>query len=122
LVQVLGYVADAMWILALAIMAGASRQAWARIPAGAAVPVALGPDGGTILSAGRLAALCAVPVLAFVLGCALAVARIWTDHNALAAIALFLVRASLAPLLATAHLRWLRLALDRTQAARTLRP
>jgi len=120
--QVLGYIGDALWILALAIMASASRQAWRRIPADAAVPVVTGPDGSVVLSAGRAAALCAVPVLAFAVGAALMVARIWADGNALAAIALFAARATLPALFALTHLRWLRIVLDRMQAARTLRP
>jgi hypothetical protein len=120
--QVLGYAADALWILALAIMATASRQAWGRIPSDAVVPVVTAPDGSTALGAGRLAALSAVPVLAFAVGAALMVARIWADQNALAALALFFVRTTLAALFAVAHLRWLRTLLDRMQKARTLRP
>ncbi|MFN3521317.1 MAG: hypothetical protein ACK4YQ_03655 [Phenylobacterium sp.] len=111
--QVLGYAADALWILALAIMASASRQAWGRLPAGAEIPVALGPDGSPALKTTRGPAVLAVPVAAFVAGAALLVARVWADQNPLAAVALFAVRAMAAALFALAHLRWLRLVLER---------
>jgi hypothetical protein len=119
---VLGYAADALWIVALAVMAAATRQAWSQVPPGTRVPVALDQTGAAAMSAGKAPALLAVPVLAFVVGIALSALRIWADKNPLAAIALFLVRASLAPLLAVAHLLWLRTVLDRLQGPRTLRP
>lgn len=110
---VLGYAGDALWIAALAIMASASRQAWRRLPAGPEIPVALNPDGSPAMKTSRGPALLAVPVLAFLVGAALLFARPLTGDNALAAIALFAVRATAAAVFALAHLRWLRLVLSR---------
>lgn len=116
--QILGYAADALWILALAIMASASRQAFQRLPAGRRIPVALAPDGSTVAATSRGAAVAAVPVLAFVVGAGLLGLRVWADQNALYAIALFAGRATVAAVFALAHLRWLRLALERAGAVR----
>lgn len=117
----LGYAADALWIAALAIMAAATRQAWGRIAPDAQIPVALGADGSVQAATTRGPALLAVPVLAFLIGCGLVFLRLWADRNPLAAIGLFAVRASLAALFALAHLRWLRLVLDRLQASGALK-
>lgn len=112
----LGYAGDALWIIALAIMASASRQAWRRLPPGAGIPVALNPDGSAAMTTTRGPALLAVPVLAFIVGAALLFVRPLTGDYALAAIALFAVRATAAAILALAHLRWLRVVLDRSAA------
>ena len=114
--QVLGYIGDGLWIAALAIMASSTRQAWKRIPPGARIQVASG------LTAAKGPALLAVPVLAFVVGVALSLARIWADQNPLAAIALFTVRVGLPALFAMAHLRWLAMALEQTGRTPVQRP
>ena len=116
MVQILGYAADALWIAALAMMATTARQAWGRVAAGTKVPVAIGPDGRPAMTAAKGPALLAVLVLAIVVGIALSLARLWADHNPLAALALFLVRTTLAAVLALAHLRWLRTLLERLGA------
>lgn len=120
--MVLGYAADALWIIALAIMASASRQAWGRLPAGLRIPVALNPDGSAAATTTRGPALLAVPVLAFLAGAALVLARLWADRDPLLAVGLFALRATLAAVFALAHLRWLRLVLDRAAAKGALRP
>lgn len=99
------YFGDALWVLALSIMFGASRQAWRRIPLGVKPPVM-----GARLPRGL--AVWALPGSAFALSLWFAVqAREWSDDADLAFI-LFGVRAVSASLLALLHLRWLGAAMS----------
>ena len=45
----LGIIGDALWIVALAMMAGASQRAWRRIPAGTKLPMQFSRDGRPVL-------------------------------------------------------------------------
>ena|SRR3974390_807062 len=94
------YLGDALWVVALSIMFGASRQAWRRIPAGVKPPLM-----GARLP--RALVAWALPGGAFALSLWFALsARLWRGEPDLAFI-LFGVRAASAPLLALLHLRWL---------------
>jgi len=119
---VLGYAADALWIIALSIMASASRQAWSRIPAGTPMPLLVRRDGTPVVSAPRAVALLLVPGAAFVVGLLLLGATAHAAGTLPGVIILFSARATLAALFALAHLRWLHAALERLGAQRQLRP
>src|SRR4051812_309926 len=94
------YFGDALWVVALSIMFGASRQAWRRIPPGVRPPLM-----GARLP--RALALWALPGAAFLLSLWFAVsARSWRGDADLVVI-VFGVRAVSASLLALQHLRWL---------------
>jgi hypothetical protein len=108
------FVGDALWILALAIMAGASLDAWKRIPPDVLVPSAFRPDGTVARRAKKTMALLTLPVTALVVSLLLVV----FNRNAASggrtdtALILFGVRALAAALFALAHLRWVKAALD----------
>jgi hypothetical protein len=98
--MVWSYAGDALWVLALTIMFGASRQAWRRIPPGVKPPLM-----GVRLSRGLV--LWSLPGSAFMFSLLLLYeARKWSEDPDLAFI-LFGVRAVSASLLALLHLRWL---------------
>jgi hypothetical protein len=119
---VLGYAADALWIVALSIMAGASRQAWSRIPAGTPMPLLARRGGAPGLSAPRAVALLLIPGAAFVVGLLLLGVSVQAARTPPGAVILFSARATLAALFALAHLRWLHAALERLGAQGQLRP
>jgi hypothetical protein len=103
------YVGDALWVIALSIMFGASRQAWRRIPPGARPPLM-----GARLPRGL--AVWALPAGAFLLSLWFALqARTTSDPDQ--AFIIFGVRAVLASLLALLHLRWLGAALKGLDSA-----
>jgi len=109
------YFGDALWVLALSIMFGASRQAWRRIPLGAKPPVM-----GVALPRGL--AVWALPGSAFALSLWFAFqARDWSEDADLAFI-LFGVRAVSASLLALLHLRWLGGAMSALEREGQLKP
>jgi hypothetical protein len=98
------YVGDALWVIALSIMFGASRQAWRRTAAGRPVPLM-----GARLPRGL--ALWALPAGAFLFSLWLALQARQQAADGDAAFILFGVRAVSASLLALLHLRWLGAAL-----------
>lgn len=112
LYTILSLAADALWIIALSIMGGASRQAWRRIPAGEPTPLIIRKDGSVAASAPRALALCAIPGVAFGVGLALLGFAASTRGQADFAMIAFGLRATLAASFALAHLTWLRRALD----------
>ena len=113
--MVWAFAGDALWILALAIMFGASRQAWRRIPPGVRPPVM-----GVRLSRGL--AVWALPGSAFLLSLWFVMqARAWENEADLAFI-FFGVRAVSASSLALLHLRWLGGAMSALERERQLKP
>jgi hypothetical protein len=92
------YLADALWVLALAIMFGASRQSAARLPARVRLMGAELPRG---------LVLWALPGGAFLLSLWFAVYARTADLDGDAALILFGVRALTASTAALLHLRWL---------------
>jgi hypothetical protein len=100
----LAYLGDALWVAALTIMFGASRQAWARTEPGQKLRLPIGEIG-------RGLGVWALPAGAFALSLWLALqARDRADEGDVSVI-VFGVRATAASLLALLHLRWLRAAL-----------
>jgi len=113
--MVWAYVGDALWVLALAIMFGASRQAQARIPAQVKPPLM-----GVRLP--RALALWALPGSAFLLSLWFALAARTWSADADAALLAFGVRAVSASLLALLHLRWLEASLKTLERDGQLKP
>jgi hypothetical protein len=99
---ILAFAGDAMWVIVLAIMFGASRQAWRQTEGRAKLPFL----GGQMP---RGLALWLLPAASFSASLWLALQA--RDAQADAAIIVFGVRAVSAPMLALLHLRWLRQAL-----------
>jgi hypothetical protein len=118
---ILMYVGDALWVLALAIMAGASREAWKRMDAGTMVPMAFRQDGSPGFRAKRAVALSALPLVAFAVSLLLVLRNRNLAVSPDEALILFGVRATLAALFALAHLRWLKAALTQLEAEGALR-
>lgn len=109
------YFGDALWILALTIMFGASRQAWRRIPPGVKPPLM-----GVRVPRGL--AVWALPGSAFLLSLwALLYSRNWAEDADLAFI-LFGVRAVAASLFALLHLNWLGAAMSTLEREGQLKP
>jgi hypothetical protein len=98
--MLLAYAGDALWVVALSIMFGASRQAARRIPPGVRPPVA-----GVRLP--RALALWALPGAAFLLSLWFALEARQRGEAGDAALIVFGVRAVAASTLALIHLRWL---------------
>jgi hypothetical protein len=99
---ILAYAGDALWVLALAIMFSASRQAWARTTPGQKVRLPVGEIG-------RGLGIWALPGAAFAFSLWLALEA--RSQAGDAALIVFGVRATAASLLALLHLRWLASAL-----------
>ena len=113
--MVLSYFGDALWVVALSIMFGASRQAWRRIPQDVKPPLM-----GVRLP--RMLVVWALPGAAFLLSLWFALAaRQWSGEGDIAFI-VFGVRAVSASLLALLHLRWLAAGLKALEREGQLKP
>jgi hypothetical protein len=119
--DVLRIVGDAMWILALTLMASASRAAWGKIAPGARVPLIVTGAGRVLARAPRTVALCLIPGTAFVVGAALLFAHGLMGVAGQAALIVFGLRLAVAPLFVLVHLRWLSGALTRLAQEGALR-
>ena len=97
--MILIYLGDALWVIALTIMFGASRQAWARTKPGQKVRLPIGEIG-------RGLGLWALPGAAFAFSLWLALqARDYASSDT--ALIVFCIRATAASLIALLHLGWL---------------
>jgi hypothetical protein len=106
----LGVIGDVLWLLALSIMAGASRMAWGKVK-DVLTPMLWSPSGKTLWRAPRAVALASLPSLAFLLSLWLLVeSRRPADLNV--GIILLCVRAILAAIFAVVHLTQVRRALN----------
>ena len=109
------YAGDALWVVALTILFGASRQAQRRIPADARPPLM-----GVRLP--RPLALWALPAGAFLLSLWFALEARRRAGEADMAVVVFGVRAASAPLLALLQLRWLGAGLKALEREGVLKP
>lgn len=112
---------DVCWILALSIMASTSRAAWGRMTADTRVPMTFTQDGRPGVRLKRNIALLALPVAAFIVGLLLVAFNRNLTAGGGQGLILFGVRATAAALLALAHLRWLKAALDALDAEGALK-
>jgi hypothetical protein len=119
LLTVLTYLGDAVWILALSLMAGASRQAWSRMDAETLVPLQPGAPKGPRLR--RNIALSAAPAVAFLASLFLVAGVRSLSLTPDMALVLFGVRIVLAALATLAHLGWLRAVMAQLKAEGALR-
>ena len=103
---------DVVWILALSVMAQATRAAWLRIAPETKVPMSFRQDGSPGLRLGRNIALLALPTAGFVVGLLLVVFNRNMAAQPQTAPILFGVRVVAAGLVAVAHTRWLQAALE----------
>ena len=99
---IFAYAGDALWVLVLAIMFSASRQAWRRTAGRERVPFLGGETR-------RELAIWLLPAASFVASLWLALQARGAEGDM--ALILFGVRAASAPLLTMLHLRWLSAAL-----------
>lgn len=120
--QILGVIADGLWIAILAFMAASARNARARLAPDARIRLRPDAPAGSGPSVSPAQALYAIPVAAFFLGLILLAGRIWADANPLAAIALFAVRTMAAALMAVAHIVWMGRILETATADGALKP
>jgi KUP system potassium uptake protein len=121
LIRAISIGGDALWILALAMMASFTLAAWKRIGADARVPV-LWKAGAPLARAPRWAALLALPLLAFAIGAWLQVESRQPGRDLAGALVVLGVRATLAPLFALLHLGRVQKALAILEAEGALRP
>ena len=119
LLTVLIYLGDAVWVLALALMAGASRDAWNRMDADTLVPLQPGAAKGPRLR--RDIALSAAPAMAFLASLFLVAGVRSLGLTAEEALILFGVRIVLASLATLAHLGWLRAVMAQLKAEGSLK-
>ena len=119
--SLLSILGDAMWIVAMAMIASGSQRFWRRLPPDARVPMQFGFGGQPTWRASRGVALVFVPVLATVIGLVLLVAA-RTAESADAQLLIFGVRAFTASTLALAHFLWLTAALKTLAAEGALKP
>jgi hypothetical protein len=120
--QILTYVGDALWIIALSIMAGASRDAWKRTSPDTRMPMQFRADGAPLWRAKRASALLTLPITAFVVSMVLVVFNRNQAATGDSALILFGVRATAAALFALAHLRWLKASMTVLEQEGALKP
>jgi hypothetical protein len=104
LYTLLALAGDLLFVLALGIMAGASRQAWRRIDPSTSVPLVT-RSGETLVGAPRAIALTLLPAVAFLIGLGLLYAGAEARGALEPAIIVFGLKATLSALFALAHLR-----------------
>ena len=114
--NILGVIGDVLWILALSIMAGASRMAWGKIGKAIKVPLLWSPSGATLWRAPRGLALTLLPTVAFLIS----VYLLWGSRQITSDLTVELImlglRATLAAILAVVHLTQVRRALNQLAA------
>ena len=110
-----------LWVIALGIMAGASRTGFRQIPKGVPVPMLWDNKRVVVWRAPRTVGLVLIPTIAFFAGIPLLyLAKTAPDFEQ--AVIWFGVRATLAPLIAVAHLGHLRRAIQTLGAEGRLTP
>lgn len=117
----LAVIGDAVWILALSLIAGASRTAWPRIEPDASVPMQFSLKRRPLWRAPKPVALLFTPVLATVVGLALGYAA-RTPADGSAPLLIFGVRMALGPPFVLLHWFYLHLAMTTLADEGQLRP
>ncbi|MBR7617982.1 hypothetical protein JKL49_01160 [Phenylobacterium sp. 20VBR1] len=120
--MLLSLVGDALWIIAMSIMASATLAAWRRIDPETRVPLQFALSGAPTFRLKRNIALLLIPAAAFVLGLGLVAFNRNAAANMEQAVILFGVRATAAALITIGHLRWLKAAMDLLQSEGALKP
>ena len=116
----LGIFGDALWIIALSMMAGGAREAWRRLDAETRVPMQFSREGKPVWRLKRNVALLSVPLFALAVGLFLG-----AQSRSLPAgpdmLVLFGVRATLAAVFTLVHMRWLSAAMAQLSEEGALR-
>ena len=120
--MLLSLLGDALWIIALSIMASATLAARRRIDPETRAPLQFALSGRPTFRLKRDLALMAIPGAAFILGLALVAFNRNAAANMEQAVILFGVRATAAALITIGHLRWLKAALDLLESEGALKP
>lgn len=120
--NILTITGDVLWIAALSIMAGASREAWRRTDPDTRMPMQFRADGAPLWRAKRAAALTAIPGAAFVVSLLLVVFNRNMAAAGDGALIQFGVRATAAAVFALYHLRWLKAAMAVLEQEGALKP
>jgi hypothetical protein len=116
----LRYGGDALWVLAMALMAAVSLTGFRRIPPGEPVPAPWNFSGGTGPRSSRAMALLFTPTAAFLTGAGLMLVA--ADHDTgVEAVLVFGARALLASLFALVHVTHVKGALAALEAEGRLR-
>jgi len=104
----LHYIADGLWIIAMALIASTSRGALKRVPADAKMPMQWDKNGKPTIRLTRNLALGLAFGLPLVIGLVLSAMSRLAVQDAQSAVILFLMRTLLAGLFAVVCLTWLR--------------
>lgn len=116
----LGIFGDALWIIALSMMAGGSREAWRRMGPEARVPMQFSLSGKPTWRLKRNIALVSPPLFALALGLFLG-AQSRSIPAGPDMLVLFGVRATLAAVFTLVHMRWLSAAMAQLSEEGALR-
>ena len=120
--SVISILGDAVWIVAMAMIASATRAAWARMAADAQLPMQWGADRKPTWRAGKPLALAITLGVPLVFGLVLSGLARSPGLAADQLTILFLVRVSTAPLFILGHMLWMRAALRTLEAEGALKP
>ena len=121
LIDILDIAGTILWVIALGVMAGASRTGFRQVPKGVPVPMLWDNKRVVVWRAPRTIGLTLVPAIAFFAGLPLMyLAKTAPDLDQ--AVIWLGVRATLAPLIAVAHLGHLRRAIQTLGAEGRLTP
>ena len=116
----LGIFGDALWIIALSMMAGGAREAWRRMGPETRVPMQFSLSGKPTWRLQRNAALLSVPLLTLAIGLFLG-AQSRAVEPGPDMLVLFGVRATVAAVVTLVHMRWLSAALAQLSEEGALR-
>lgn len=111
---------DGLSIAALAIIASTALAAWRRIPAGVAVPIQWGFTDKAVWRAPKAVGLLLIPVIAMAVIFAFTLSGATFRVQGLEAVMVLCARATLAAMLALAHLLHLRFAIKTLRDERSL--
>jgi len=120
--NLLAVLGDVVWIVAMSMMASASRAAWRRIPADAKLPMQWGLNRKPTWRARRgpaFTVMIAVPLAFGLVLSAFARDPAMTPDRQLLAL---LVRMATAPVFVLVHMAWMRAALRTLEAEGSLKP
>jgi hypothetical protein len=119
--NLLSIIGDAIWIVAMSMIASATRAGWARLTPDARLPMQWGLNGQPTWRAAKTSALAIVVGVPLAFGLVLSgLAR--TGLAPEQQLILLLVRVATAPLFILAHMLWMRAALRTLASEGALKP
>ena len=120
--SVLSILGDAVWIVAMAMIASATRAAWARLAPGARLPMRWRADRQPTWRAGKPTALVITIGLPLAFGLVLSGLARSPELAPDERMVLFLLRLATAPLFILGHMLWMRAALRTLDSEGALKP